>query len=528
MEFFTVLERKLERMQSVRQRFTGLGELAVAVNPKVVQTPALDLIDKLVTDSYQTPDSRLIVAMPPQEGKSERVTKTGTLWALLDDPERRIAIASYSQELAEGFGRDIRNWLTVNDGTDGTLDLGLRVAADNGAARRWTLAGHRGGVVAVGLGSSLTGRPVDALIIDDPIKDAEQADSAYYRDRAWDWWTATASTRLAPGAPVILILTRWHEDDLAGRLLRAEDGHLWRMVNIPALADHDPGKGETDPLGREPGEWLESARGRTPEQWQQRRVAVGSRVFNALYQGRPSPETGNVWQRSWWRRYLTPPWRVDGDQRRTIDMDEVFTSWDLTFAATAGSDFVVGQVWGRRGAEVYLLDQVRERMTFTETVAAFEQLAHRWPDARAHLIEDKANGPAVISTLRSKVPGIIPITPKDSKYARASAVSPYIEAGNVLLPEASIAGFDVEGLIDEAAGFPNAAHDDQVDATSQALARAFVSTSSAPEWIAYYNAILAEREQAKADTDHSDQVVGADDVAADKASQLKMMGMGRW
>ncbi len=412
--------------------------------------------------------------MPPQEGKSERVTKTGTLWALLQDPDRRFAIASYSQELAEGFGRDIRNWIVSNDGEDGMLDLGLRVARDNGAARRWRLDGKRGGgVVSVGVQSSLTGRPVDALVIDDPFKDSVQADSSNYRDMVWAWWQSTASTRLAPGAPVIVILTRWHEDDLAGRLQAAEDGHLWRVVNIPALADHDPAKGQTDPLDRTPGTWLPSARGRTPAEWDAIRTRAGSRVFNALYQGRPSPATGDVWQRSWWRRYDQPLWSEDvaAGTCRLNEVDEVILSWDMTFKDTKASDFVVGQVWARRGADVYLIDQIKKRMSFTDTKAAFEAMVKRWPQATAKLIEDKANGTAVIDSLRKTIPGIVPITPKDSKYSRANAVAPFIEAGNVHLPSKDVALFDVEDLLDEATSFPNAAHDDQVDATSQALAR---------------------------------------------------------
>jgi hypothetical protein len=142
------------------------------------------------------------------------------------------------------------------------------------AARR-----HDGGVFSVGIGGGLTGRPVDLMVIDDPIKDRKQADSEAYRENVWDWWTDVASTRLAPGAPVVLILTRWHEDDLAGRLLAAEDGHRWKVLRIPAQADHDPDKGETDPLGREPGEYLDSARGRTDAQWEAIKVRVGSRTW---------------------------------------------------------------------------------------------------------------------------------------------------------------------------------------------------------------------------------------------------------
>ena len=172
------------------------------------------------------------------------------MWALTRNPETRLGIASYAQSLAEGFGREVRNLVTTFNGDEGTLDLGLRIARDNGSARRWQLDGHRGGVVCVGIGSGLTGRPLDAICIDDPFADAEQAGSSYYRDRVWDWWQSVGAPRLAPGAPAIVILTRWHEDDLAGRLVAAEDGHRWRVINIPALADHDPAKGQSDPLGR--------------------------------------------------------------------------------------------------------------------------------------------------------------------------------------------------------------------------------------------------------------------------------------
>jgi predicted phage terminase large subunit-like protein len=450
------------------------GVLARALSPATVQTEALDLIDAALVEVFSIPDGRLIICMPPQEGKSERVTKTGSLWALLNNPDLRIAIASYAQPLAETFGRDIRNWITTNDGDEGTLDLGVKIARDNGAARRWKLAGHRGGVVCVGIGSGLTGRPADVLVIDDPFADAEQAGSAYYRQKVWDWWQGVAGTRLAPGAPVIVILTRWHEDDLAGRLVAAEDGHRWRVINIPALADHDPVKGETDALGREPGQWLHSTRGRTVAQWIAIRVQAGTRVFTSLYQGRPSPDTGNVWRRPWWRFYDSLLWSVEGGAvYRATGFDEVIQSWDMAFKDTKGSDFVVGQVWGRRGAEVFLLDQIHKRLTFTETVSAFEAMCAKWPDATAKLVEDKANGTAVIDSLKKKIPGIVPVTPRDSKYSRASAVAPYVEAGNVHLPSPEVCLFPggVDDLVDEAAAFPNGAHDDMVDATSQALDR---------------------------------------------------------
>jgi predicted phage terminase large subunit-like protein len=470
------------------ERWDTPGRLAAAVDPTTVQTPALSLIDDALVWAYSTRGARLIISIAPQEGKSSRVTKVGSLWALIRNPETRIGIASYAQPLAEGFGRDIRNWITTNNGDEDTLDLGLRIAPDYGSAKRWQLDGHRGGVVCVGIGSGFTGRAAEALVIDDPFPDMEQAESAYYRERVWSWWRSVAAPRLAPGAPVIQIATRWHEDDLCGRMLAAEDGHRWRVINIPALADHDPAKGQSDPLGREPGEWLTSARGRTAAEWEQIRIQAGSRVFAALYQGRPSPDAGNVWQRQWWRRYHEPLWSQHPDHPdayRVNGCDEVVMSWDMTFKDTKGSDYVAAGVLARRGADVFLLDVIRKRLSFPDTLVAFAAFVARWPQAAAKYVEDKANGPAVISSLKSKIPGIVAINPKDSKYGRATAVAPFIESGNVFLPDPEVALFDPEELITEAAGFPNAAHDDLVDMMSQALAELLLDGTGAQAWIAW-------------------------------------------
>lgn len=447
------------------------GDLAKALDARTVQTPALELIDSALADiaAHLRDGRRLIISMPPQEGKSQRASRRFPTWLLTRNRDLRIAIASYEHRTARRWGRDIRNDIAANP------QLGLSVAKDSSAADEWTLEGHAGGVYAVGIGGALTGRPVDLLIIDDPIKDREQADSAVYRDRVWDWWTDVAVGRLAPGAPVVLILTRWHEDDLAGRLLAADDGHLWQVINIPALADHRPETGQTDLLGRKPGQWLKSARGRTDAQWEAIRISVGARTFTALYQGRPSPESGDVLLRDWWRRYTVPPWSQQPDGSYSVAEGTLLQSWDMAFKDTKSSDFVVGQVWAHHSAQALLVDQVRARLSFTDTIAAFTRMCERWPQSAAKLVEDKANGTAVIDSLRLKIPGIVAVNPTESKYARAQAVAPFVEAGNALIPDPGVALFDVEGFVEECAAFPNAAHDDQVDAMSQALSRLLVA-----------------------------------------------------
>jgi predicted phage terminase large subunit-like protein len=467
------------------RRWATPGDLAQALDPRARQTPALRLIDQALADVATGRCDRLIISMPPQEGKSSRVTKTGALWFLTQNPHWRVAIVSYAQPLAEEFGRDVRGYITNNQGQDGTLDLGLRITPDNGSVRDWKLAGYGGGLRSVGISGGLTGHPADCLIIDDPISNREQAYSETFRERAKNFWRTVGSTRLAPGAPVILILTRWHYDDLAGYLLSQPDASRWRMLNIPAQADHDPAKGEVDPLGREPGQWMDSARvnertgaQRTPQEWEQIRVQAGPRDFASLYQGRPTPDVGNVLPSDWWRFYDQPLWLERENGARVIpevgrdESVELAQSWDMAFKDTKGSDFVVGQVWLRRGVDAYLLDQVRGRMNFADSCLAVKSLSARWPQAVAKFVEDKANGPAVMNALRAQVGGLIPVEPEGSKYARASAISPLVRAGNILLPDPVACGAPwVADLIEECKEFPNAAHDDQVDALTQAVHR---------------------------------------------------------
>lgn len=285
----------------------------------------------------------------------------------------------------------------------------------------------------------------------------------------WDWWTDAGSARLAPGA-------RWHHDDLAGRLLSQDQG--WELLNIPAQADHNPDKGETDPLDRQPGEFMVSARGRTTAQWEKRKRTAGSRTWASLYQGRPTPDSGNLFSADGWARYDLPLWIVRDDGARIVpeagrDPDvELVQSWDFTFKDTKASDYVDGQVWLRRGVDAYLLDQVRRRAGFTESCQMMLDLTAKWTQAVAKLVEDNANGPAILNAIRSKVGGLIPVEPEGSKYARAAAITPLVEAKNVHLPDPlSVEGTAMTDLTEEARTSANASHDDTVDATSQAVPR---------------------------------------------------------
>ncbi len=442
------------------------GAMAAALDRTTVQTPALDLIDSHLVDVAEGRIERCMFSMPPQEGKSERISRRFPLWMLDRNPNLRIAIVSFGHSVARRWGRKIRDDLKAHP------ELKLRLSDSTRAQDEFELLGYQGGLICVGVEGGLTSRPVDLLIIDDPYKDAKQADSKAWQQTVRDFWTEVALPRLAPGAPVVVVQTRWRQDDLAGWL--QDEGDDWTVINIAAQADHDPSKGQTDPLGREPGEYMLSARNRSEADWDKKKREVGSRSWTALFQGRPAPAEGAILKREWWQEYDVAPWveREDGS-RICVGFDELLCSWDLTFKDTEGTDMVVGQVWGRRGVDAYLLDQVRARMDFPRTLKEIRTLAAKWPQALLKIVEDKANGPAAIAMLARSVPGLVPEEPQGSKVARAAAVSPLIEGRNVWLPSPEIAAW-VGGFVEEAAAFPNGTHDDQVDACTQALNRLII------------------------------------------------------
>jgi predicted phage terminase large subunit-like protein len=274
----------------------------------------------------------------------------------------------------------------------------------------------------------------------------------------------------------VVTMTRWNQDDLIGRLLAAE-GNQWDVVSLPALAEDD------DVLGRTPGEALWEERFSAAE-LEATREQVGSYVWSALYQQSPVPAGGNIIQRSWFRYWQPrdkslPPVSVMTAAGERIShspvtlpekFDEVIQSWDLSFKESATSDYVVGQVWGLVGADRYLLDQTRARMDFPRTLTALKALTAKWPSASRKYVEEKANGSALLASLRHEISGFIPVNPSEDKISRVHAISAAIESGNCFLPHPHHAPW-VDGFINECASFPSSKFDDQTDAMSQALSQ---------------------------------------------------------
>ena len=430
--------------------------LEIESNFKWRPSKHLDLLCSKLEQVSKGEIKRLIVTMPPRHGKSEVVSKKFPVWHLGRNPSDEIILASYSIDLSRSFSRIARDTLETNSNV-----FGVKLDPNHSTAESWGLAGKRGGLVAAGVGGSITGKGARIAIVDDPIKNSEEANSQLIRDKVYEWFQSTLYTRLTPDGRIVIVMTRWHEDDLVGRLLDkeareiAEGSHVgdrWEVVNLPAIAESN------DILRRSPGDALWAEYGFNVERLEQIKRDVGSYVFNALYQQRPSAAEGSIFKRNWWRFYDILP----------NHFDELMQSWDMSFKGSDGSDFVVGQVWGRIGANKYLIDQVRKRMDITETIDQIKRITLKHPAARLKLIEDKANGSAVISLLKNSIPGLVAINPDKSKIARASAILPDVEAGNVYLPRN--VGW-IDDFLAEANSFPRSAHDDQVDAMTQAISR---------------------------------------------------------
>ena len=402
---------------------------------------------------------RVMVFMPPRHGKSVLVSKLFPGYLLYRYPEKWVGLNSYAAELSYTFSRAARN---------AYVDVGGVMRSDAAAVKNWETP-QGGGCWAAGVGGPITGKGFGSSgIIDDPIKNAKEALSITIKSGHQDWYGSTFYTRAEPDAPILMVATRWAEDDLPGWILRQEsedEPEHWHIVNFEAIKEDFPqafpATCTVEPDWRSPGEAL------CPERFDiaklnRLRKRLGEYFFQALYQQRPAPLEGGLFKRSWWKYYKVAP----------SDFDMVIQSWDCAFKETKTSDYVVGQVWGKRGGQFYLLDQVRDRTDINGTLQAIRMLSAKWPNASAKLVEDKANGSAVIDLLKREIPGLIPIEPEGGKLVRAIAIAPYVEAGNVFLPDPAIAPW-IGDYVQEFSTFPNGSNDDQCFVAGTRIATLF-------------------------------------------------------
>lgn len=401
---------------------------------------------------------KLMIEMPPRHAKSTTVDEFFLPYYLLEHPDDRVILASHTADFARTWGRKARR--VVEEW--GPVLYGLNVRHDTSAANDWEIEGYRGGMLTAGIGGAITGRGANILVIDDPVKDAQEAASETIQERNIDWYRTTANTRLEPGGVQVLIMTRWHEADLAGRLLD-EEAHEWTVLRLPAIAE------EHDQLGRQVGEALWPERydvkaladiqyGKVDPLTGQRHGGIGSYAWSALYQQHPTPPEGGMFKRSAWQYYDEAP---QGYHPGAIFVDTA--GWDMKptgdWAAFASVIRVQKDLFwlnGKHGHWTFpqLLEELRNEHARTGLPIVVEKVPWAMP---------------LIQVLQRELSGIVPFEIKGvKKEVRAEAASPYQEAGNFYLPRR---GQWVSEFVDEHAAFPNGAHDDWVDTTSMAALR---------------------------------------------------------
>ena len=453
---------------AIAPSFTGsLKDFMAIANPRYRWYRHVEILAEALEAVVAGELTRLMVFMPPRHGKSELVSRAFPAYTLGKHPDWWVGLCSYESTLAQDFSRVAR---------DAYLRTGGQMRDDSSAVHLWQTT-QRGGMWAAGVGGPITGKGFHVGIIDDPIKNDEEAQSETIRKKHKSWYESTFATREEPQAAQIIVQTRWHEDDLSGWLLQREKDELsddperWEIINLPAIAESKP---QAFPVScevhadwRAPGEALCAQRYDATKLGKTKR-RVGSRVWEALYQQRPTAAAGVIFKRKWWQYYTTADHPIPDVPRLPDGMDRTIASWDMSFKDTDGSDFVAGHVWGREQTRFFLLDRIKERLSFTATCTAVLGMKAKWPTARGVYIEDKANGTAVMDKLSRMVSGIVPVEPDGGKISRAYAVQPLVEAGNVYLPHPLIAPW-VEDFIRELAAFPNGTNDDDVDACTQAL-----------------------------------------------------------
>lgn len=454
-------QRTLAKRELARRHFS---DYLAYVHPKWIRTKFSEFlaneVQKFVEADTGNAYDILIIETPPQHGKSLTVTESFPSWYLGKYPDKRVIEVSYNSEWAALFGKKNKEKIEQH----GANLFGITLGATQ-RNERFDIAGHTGQMLSAGILAGVTGNPGDLIIIDDPIKTREEADSETTREKMWGEWNSSIKTRFQAKTKVIVIMTPWHEDDLRARIIKSEANV--QIIHLPVEAE------ENDILGRQPGEPLCPELGKDAAWLEQFKASYlasdkgGRRAWSALYMCNPVIEGGNLVQRSWWKYY---------DPQEITAFGTEYISVDATFKNTDTSDFVSIQVWGKLYNDYYLRYVLNRRMGFADTLNTIRLIRQIYPMAHTVLIEDKANGSAIIETLNREIPGVVAVTPKGGKVARVNAVSPAIESGHVFLPEGAVW---LEEYLKQWSEFPSGKHDDMVDATTQCLNRMMWSSGVA-------------------------------------------------
>lgn len=429
-----------------------------------------EVISKYLDKFVRKEIKRLIILAPPRHGKSELASRRLPAFIHGVDPNAEVVGVTYNDELASDMQIDAQR---IIDSKEYRELFPKTQITPEGARSKYArnaneyeilpsiegeeIMRHEGSLRSVGVGGSLTGRGADFILIDDIIKNRADADSKVFRDMVYKFYTSTVRTRLEQNGAILIMITRWSHDDLAGRLLDLAkvlpEADQWTVVSLPAEKTDDDQI--YDP--REPGEFLWPSKYSKAE-YASTKASLGSRDWSALYQQSPTVDGGNIIKREWLKLYKVLP----------LKFDQVIQSWDLAFKDKSSSDFSVCTIWGRIGADVYLIHEERGRWDFPTMQKKLLEITKKFPLTYRKLVEDKANGSALMQSLNKVVTGMVPVNPTQDKVARVNAVAPMFESGNIYVPDPLVCSW-IDATLNEWCEFPNGAHDDRVDTMSQAL-----------------------------------------------------------
>lgn len=442
-------------------------------NGKWKRKPHLDLMNKYLTLASERVERKIMINLPPRHGKSEFISKYFPAWYLMKFKTHRIILTSYGAKFAISWGKKV---LQIVEEL-GKVFGNFKISSKSKSSASFELDEYGGGMDCVGIGGALTGRGADLLIIDDPIKNDKEAHSRKIRENIWDWFISTAFTRLEPDGVIIIIMTRWHEDDLVGRILHKQKqiesssidnphSNDWKLIKIPAIAE------ENDPLGRQFGEPLWEERF-SKIKLQEIKNILGSYWFESLYQQNPRPDGGEIFRRKYFRYFFEDSQHYflnigssnDTHQIKTIRKIDcsLFATMDLALTTKESSDYTVVLIFGLTpDKEILILDIIRERYKGSEHLSVIRNVILRWEGILVG-IETVQYQASLLQKAEKEGLKVIGLKPSRDKLSRAMPISAKLEAGYVFFPENS---HWLKAFEDELLAFPNSKYDDQVDAFS--------------------------------------------------------------
>lgn len=417
-----------------------LLSFVISQNAKYKVGPHHRKIANALDEIAEGKNDRLIINMPPRFGKSMLVNQYFISYYLGLYPEREVITTTYSQDKANDFGRNVRNLMMSEKYL--SVFPESKLAEDSQSASKFSLE-KGGNLFAVGANGALTGRGASLVIVDDIVKSSETVRSITQTENLREWFSGVLSTRLTNNGAIVVVMTRWSLNDLAGWLID-EQKNEWKVLTLPALDEDNRST------------WEEMF---STETLLRTKKNIGSKIFNCLYQQKPEPIEDAIVKREW----------IKFHNYSNYSFDRYYISWDVAFTGNITSDFTVGVVIGQRvnDPNFYIVDIIRDKLDFNQTRKKLLELSHQYKGA-VSIIEQAANGFSVYQSLKSEIAGMIPIKVSDSKISRMMAIAHLFEAGNVYFSKV-IGPKLIDECISELVHFPRGRNDDFCDALSQGL-----------------------------------------------------------